>query len=337
MRRKGAFFKQIVLGHVLAGAAGLYFAWVISGTPLMTTGVQFVAPMIVVLCVHTCWLLASGTRLAGQVQRLLARATQTAGLMVAGLLLFAILAPMPNHAQDWGPFGNDITMIVVCALMIAVVVLVVGGLLYGIFFLIWKAIKHRGENDRLNGGVGLAVILSVLGAISLEGVPGAYTFSGSARASAEVEIDATPEAVWATMQTATSPVYPLPQLFTLLPRPVAVTVDEGTTLGANRVVHFSGREGMGDLHLRVTEADPNLARFTVQSDTTPLAGWITFRHLTYRLSPGPDGTTRLTTSLDFERALAPAWFFEPVMRGTGALSMAVLAKDTKARAEGRAP
>jgi hypothetical protein len=135
------------------------------------------------------------------------------------------------------------------------------------------------------------------------------------------------------MQTATSPDFPLPNILGFFPRPVEVSVDESVGLGANRVVQFKGREGAGALHLRVATRTDTTVTFDVMSDTSPYAGWITHQHLTYRITPEGSGT-RIAVTLDFERRLAPNWFFGPMMRGAARLAVDVLARDVKARAEG---
>jgi hypothetical protein len=106
----------------------------------------------------------------------------------------------------------------------------------------------------------------------------------------------------------------------------------GAARGARRVVHFRGREGAGDLTLRVGSRTTEEARFDVVSDTSPIAHWVRHRSLAYRVEAAPGGA-RLTVSLDYDRRLAPSWFFRPFMRLAASLAVDVLARDTKARAE----
>lgn len=134
------------------------------------------------------------------------------------------------------------------------------------------------------------------------------------------------------MEQATSPSFPLPAILSSFPQPVDVVIDEGTALGATRKVAFQGREGAGFLTLIVTERSDTQAVFRVISDTTPYANWIAYKSLTYTVQPENSGT-RLSVSLDFDRLLAPSWFFTPMTKGASRLAMDVLARDVKSRSE----
>jgi len=138
--------------------------------------------------------------------------------------------------------------------------------------------------------------------------------------------------VWQALDTATQPDFPIPSFIAAFPRPVDVMVDEGTALGAKRVVKFKGREGEGLLSLEVTDRTANNAIFTVLSDTSPIAQWVAHRSIEYRVEPA-GLNTKLTVSIQYERKLAPAWFFNPFMNGATAMAMNVLASDVKERAE----
>ena len=181
--------------------------------------------------------------------------------------------------------------------------------------------------------IGSLLIASVaIGGLSLEGLPKTYSFAPEQSAVSTRMVDASVGDVWVAMQAATSPTFPLPSVLDLFPRPVAVSVDEGVVLGANRVVRIEGREGAGDLHLRVMERTEETVGFRVLSDTSPIAGWIGFEALTYRVVPAGEGT-KLSVQLDFVRKLAPAWFFGPMMRGASYAAADVLARDVALRAE----
>ena len=62
--------------------------------------------------------------------------------------------------------------------------------------------------------------------------------------------------------------------------------------------------------------------------------WMRQRTLTYRVEPEGSGS-RLTVTSEYDRLLAPAWFFQPCMRLASFLAVDVLARDTKARAQQR--
>ena len=110
-------------------------------------------------------------------------------------------------------------------------------------------------------------------------------------------------------------------------------IDQGVGLGAIRKVKFQGRGGAGYLTLRVVERADTMARFEVVSDTSPFTDWVPYRTLTYRVIPY-GANTRLEVTLEFDRLLAPAWFFTPAIKGAAYLAMDVLARDVKLRAEG---
>ena len=74
--------------------------------------------------------------------------------------------------------------------------------------------------------------------------------------------------------------------------------------------------------------------FEILSDTSPFAMWVAHKHLTYRVEAAGNDATRLTVSLDYDRMLAPSWFFTPATKGAARLAMDVLARDVKSRAEG---
>lgn len=324
-----------LLPHLLAGGCAFTVAWFVSGTSLRTTGVQFVSPLLLIIAVHVVWMVCAGGIAGSVAMSALRRSCGTAFLTIGVLLLGSIFAPQPALA-DAGEVIAIVATVVVCALMIGIVVGVVA-LVMMAFVRVLRAVFGRGKSgdgpqSRLFDVGTLTVVGAVLMTASLEGTPYGYAFDGQDRASTSRLIAAPADRVWETMQTATSPAFPLPAALALFPQPTDVVVDEGTVLGANRVVQFTGREGAGRLHLRVTEVLPDQAVFTVVSDTTPYRGWVRYTHLTYTVTP-QENDTLLTVTFDFERRLAPRWFFGPVMRGASYLAADVLARDVAARAE----
>jgi hypothetical protein len=296
--------------------------------------VQFVSPLLLMIAVHVLWQACFGTG-AGRLSTVaLRRSCGTALLTITMLLAGSIFAPKPAFA-DADDVLAIMATVVVCALMIGIVVGIVALFLMGMAR-IFRAIFRTGNSDDgpeskfFDLGT-LAVVSAVLVTASLEGTPYGYAFARQDRAAASHEIAAPAARVWATMQTATSPAFPLPAVLSLFPQPTAVVVDEGTVLGANRVVQFAGREGAGQLHLRVTDASADRATFTVVSDTTPYAGWIRYTSLSYVVTPQGHNTL-LTVAIEYERQLAPRWFFGPMMRGAAHLAADGLARDVAVRA-----
>lgn len=323
--------------HLLAASLATFYAWEVSQTQFVTTGLQFVTPFLLVLLVHFGWLFFARASQAGFAQTVLARSAATSIGMVAFVFLAELFAPMPSQANDLEGMLYGILGVLFCVLILALIGAAIGLALYYTYrFLLYlyRSAKGKSDNDD-NTLQDYGILAAVCGALmlaSLEGLPWAYSFNGENRATATVTVDATDSDVWASMQTATSTSFPLPAILHAFPQPVAVLTDEGTGLGANRVVLIRGREGEGTLRLRVTESDAATTRFEVQSDSSPMASWIGFHALSYQVRP-QGKATQLSVSLEYRRKLAPAWFFDPLMKGAAHLAMGVLARDTKARAE----
>ncbi|MEM1232873.1 MAG: hypothetical protein AAGH70_01980 [Pseudomonadota bacterium] len=318
-----------VLPHGAAALGALAFAYGVSLTPAVTSGVQFVAPLAVVLAVHLAWLAARGLE-PGYAAQVLRRGAVT-GIWMA-ILFFAaqMLAPMPSEAST----GEGILTVLFCVFILIVVLAVIGGAIYLLFKLvaaIWSTVSQRDgdDGDRLNDLGVVSLVFAGLALASLEGV--SYRFESAGDATASRFVDASPEAVWSAMGQATSPSVALPTLLAAFPQPVAVPVDQGVTVGAQRQVVIAGREGRGVLHLQVVSRTAHEVRFERVSHTSPMAGWIDIQALTYSVA-GEGSGTRLDVTLEYDRLLAPAWFFEPVMTGAATLAMGVLASDTAARA-----
>ncbi|MEL7460463.1 MAG: SRPBCC family protein [Pseudomonadota bacterium] len=323
--------------HTAAAAAALVLGAWLSGTPLVQTGVQFVAPAAVILGVHLFGLWRANAWTPGFAVRAFTRSAWTALGLLAAMLMGTLVLPTPAEAD----VGEVITAIFTVSFCVAVLVLV-GLVIFAVASLVFKGISAgaralRKDDDDLDTRFfdfgALAVTAVVMLASALEGLPQTYTFPKADRAHVTLNIAAPADRVWQTMETATTPSVPLPAILAAFPKPVDVAVDEGTRLGARREVAFSGREGAGRLRLAVTDRSAARVHFTVVSDTSPYAQWISFRGLTYQVDPAPGGTA-LTVSLAYDRDLSPAWFFGPVMRGAGYFAVRVLARDVKARAEG---
>lgn len=323
--------------HLAAAALALLWAYAVFRSDLTRTGVQFVPPLLVILLVHVAWLAGTGRAGPGYAGIALARTARTALALAGAVLLAEALAPMPGTASvdPDGAFGT-ILMTLVCLLVLAAVLALISVGLYLLYRVLAALLRLvSGRNGRLNDAGTLAGAVLLLAAASVEGLPWAYSFDGRGAARSSHVLDAPPAAVWRAMGTATSPAFPLPPVLRSLPRPVAVTTDEGVGLGARRVVRFRGREGAGDLSLRVTERTPTRVRLAVLSDTGPVANWVALRAITYEVTPRPGGTV-LTVGVEYDSLLAPAWVFVPMVDGAAWLAADVLARDTAARAAGAA-
>lgn len=319
--------------HLLAGTLAMVFAYRVAFSPYVQSGLQFVGPALVIVLTHISWLALRGEVQSGYAQRVFARAAKTCLFFLLVLFLGATFAPMPSQA------GNDILSsafaVLFCLFIIGVVAVVITFAIAITLFILRTlfdlAFKNR-DKDTLNDAGGLLLGVGLLVLMSLEGVPWGYAFSGKGEAGATRIIAAAPAQVWQTLKTTTSPVVPLPTALSLFPQPIDVPVDEGMGLGARRVVTIMGRPGTGDLALKVTQRSDSHAVLTVQSDESPMAVWLAFKTLRYDIAAHPEGTA-LTISLAYDRLLAPAWIFDPMMTAAATLAMGVLAQDAKERAE----
>ena len=328
--------RSLPWDHIVAASAALGLGAWLSGTPLVQTGVQFVAPAAVILIAHLYALRRQDAWVPGFAVRAFSRSLGTAMCLLLAMLFGALVLPTPAGAD----VGEVVGAIFAVSFCVAVLVLV-GFVIFAVAGLLFRGIGagaralRRDKDDpetRIFDFGALALTAVVMLASALEGLPRTYTFPKADQASVTLKIVAPTDQVWDTMETATTPKVPLPAILAAFPKPVDVAVDEGTRLGARREVAFSGREGAGLLSLQVTERNADRAHFTVLSDTSPYAQWISFRGLTYAVTETPEAT-QLTVSLDYDRDLSPAWFFGPMMRAAGYFAVRVLAGDVKARAE----
>lgn len=330
------------IAHVAAGGLALLYAYAISGTGYVTTGLQFVSPLAVVLFVHLIWTGVTRGFVPGFAVHLFGRALVTS-LGIAGCTAgAAVFAPAPVAAESSaGQIIGVIVSVIACLAVLAAVVAAMAAIVYAAGLVLWYifvALRNwfgrppgRGDSRLFDMGA-LAIAALSIGACSLDGIVPLLSFAPQGSISSTVTIAVPPDRVWQTMGTATSPDFPLPVMLKSIPQPVAVLVDEGVSLGARRVVHFRGREGAGDLSLQVSRRTEQEAVFTAVSDTSPIAMWVKQTSLIFKVEPTGKGS-RLTVTSRYERLLSPAWFFKPYIGFATYLAVNVLARDTKIRAE----
>lgn len=329
------FISTNLLIHCIAASAALYYAWLISQSAYVKTGFQFITPVLIIMAVHLLGLAMSRNLSSGFSSVIYKRSAQTAVGMALVIFSTSIVAPQPANAAV-----SDIAGGVLAVAFCVAVIAIIGGIVAFVIYLFFKAIsllfKRSGSNgpeNRLFDFGSLAVSGIFLSVFSLEGHPHSFAFPSGNESFASYHVDATPDQVWRAMEQATSPDFPLPSILSVFPQPTKVVTDEGTALGATRKVAFQGREGMGFLTFKVVERTNAIAVFKALSDTSPYAGWVAHKRLIYKILPEGSGT-RLTVSLEYDRLLAPAWFFSPMTSGAAYLAMDVLARDVKTRAEG---
>ena len=315
----------------------LAYAYTVFRSDFVRSGLQFVAPLIVILVVHVAWIMCTGRMVPGYARDALRCTVQTAIGLAGAVLATEALAPMPSEAAGDENVLGGILVMLACLVILTAVLVAISLAIYAVYRGIGgivRSLRRTGDDGRANDLGALAVVVLLLAAMSMEGLPGAYSFNGRGAATATYRVEAGAAEVWAAIGTATSPAYALPAILYSLPRPVAVTTDEGVALGANRVVRIAGREGVGDLSLRVTERTATRVRLTVLSDTSPMANWVAFRSITYDVLPRPEGA-ELGVTLEYESLLAPTWVFVPMVDGAARLAAGVLARDTMERAAAR--
>jgi hypothetical protein len=332
---------QLALLHLIAGGLALAYAWLVSGTHYVTSGLQFVSPLAVVLLVHLAWLAVRRELGTGFAMVACGRMLATAVCIVVFTVVCAMYAPIPAGAinsddvnRGLGSVGFFFGCLAVLALVVSAAALVIYGIGWGlksIYYMIKGPPKGPGESRLFDASV-VSIALLAIGSASLEGLGPALTFATRDGASVTMVVAASPARVWQEVGKATSPSFPLPRMLRTIPQPVAVLVDEGASLGARRIVHFKGREGEGDLVLKVVRRTDTEAVFEAVSDASPIAMWVRQRSLTFRVEPA-GAESRLTVASDYDRLLSPAWFFRPYIRVAAYLAVDVLARDTKERAE----
>ena len=170
---------ELVLVGLSAGGLALLYAWIVSGTRYMTTGIQFVAPLAIVILVQVAWLGARRELQPGFAGVVFARSLATA-IMICGLTaLSAVFAPMPVAAAADGTVGQ-ILLILACLAVLALVVGAAALVVYGVALAAkaaYNAIKGRSDppnktESRFFDAGAVMLALVAIGTASLEGVDG---------------------------------------------------------------------------------------------------------------------------------------------------------------------
>ena len=112
-----------------------------------------------------------------------------------------------------------------------------------------------------------------------------------------------------------------PLLFKLpFPLPTEFTA-EGASLGDTRIIKFGES---GSFSLEITERTSNSITWTVVENNTPIADWMTLREFEATWSETSEGL-ELTMTITFDRALSPAFYFDPLQRwGVGEMAEVLL-------------
>ena len=133
-----------LLPHLIAGGLALSYAWFLSGTRFVTTGVQFVSPLGLILVLHVVWLIASAQAEPGYARRAYRQTLLTSLGIAACTALFAIYAPFPATAstvsETLGTVAGVIACLAVLALVVVAAAAAVAGIGYG-FHLLFRSIR----------------------------------------------------------------------------------------------------------------------------------------------------------------------------------------------------
>lgn len=203
--------------------------------------------------------------------------------------------------------------------LVAVVAVIVGGLV--------DLARHHDRNQ----GPTLMVVSLPLLLLSLEGVAGS-PFDSRDHATAAVTVSASPAEVEAALAApprfGTDPPAFLKIGFN---RPTGST-GAGIAVGDGRTIAFSG--GNHDDHplrlfgltgersvdhtshmdLTVVASEPGRVVFRVEDDRTMLSRWTDLQRAVVTWQARPDGTTRVTWRLEYERLIYPTAYFAPLQR-----------------------
>lgn len=161
-------------------------------------------------------------------------------------------------------------------------------------------------------------LLAVLPALLLlleERIEG-FSFPRDDEVTVTVSVASSPEEVEKTLsQQPKLQNMHLPMYLSLgFPKPVAIE-QTGITLGDEMVIHWD----IGDVHprfqrFRVTERGPQRVLLSLVEDSSPIAHWLTWTEKEITWEAAPDGTTRVSWTNRWRRALDPGWYFGPAER-----------------------
>lgn len=284
-----------VVTLTLALALGTLGYRAIMGAGLDQTAALFVGlPALLAIVVAT----APATKtVTGLILRVM-----TVGLLLSGILL-----------------GETLVCLVVAAPLVYLI-----GLMIGVPVDISR--RRRARLGRSTDGF-MAVVGLVLLA-GLEGVVPGLSFPTDGSVTTARHVAAAPHQVEAALTATPRFDAPLPlPLRVGFPRPVTAW-GNGLDVGDTRTVTFEGDDHygathIGDLVLTVIERAPGRAVFTVSSDGTRVAQWLRWERAVVTWHARRSGTD-VSWRLDYERRLAPAWYFAPVQHAAARVAAGYL-------------
>lgn len=342
VERKMITLKSDPFLIILATIIAIWFAFSVSASAYVTTGVMFVGPAAVILACHLGLdMLVYHSAVCAS--RIFMRSFASSLLLLAIPIFLLLALPEHAHADTSGiqisNFFAQLGVAIYCTIIAAIVI----GVPLGAIWLLWQAfrslkryyfpatLEKKDENTTINEFGSVFMALAILVGLSLEGLSQAYNFNQDESVSAQIDISAAPEFVWKAIGNASPPNVDLPFWLAMLPHPDSVAKDEGSTPGASRVIRFAGREGAGNMTMVARAVNSDSQTWDVVSDSTPLAHWAQLQSVSYTVTSAPAGSSLVVTGR-FKRVLSPAWFFKPYMRIVVTSAMQVLAQDKHDRA-----
>ncbi len=264
----------------------------------------------------------------------------TAALYLGVPLLLALAVVLsPRAKSSYGMVAKAVTIVLLMSALFLgegfICILMASPLFYGFAMLVTWAAKDMRQGPRMRSALLLPLV-----ALSSEGVTPATTVGQLDAATASIVVQATPQEVEQAMarpldfRQAELPTY----LAMGFPTPLHVH-GEGLAVGATRVVTFDGgseRPGpVPDHHwtaehstlaMSVVEHRPGHVTFAATDDSTPIASWLQWKTATVEWTDQGNGMTRIEWTLNYERQLAPSWYFSPWQQHATGLSAQYLLK-----------
>jgi len=243
---------------------------------------------------------------------------QSAALFIGiPALLALILIHTPSAKSTTGLIFKALTLAMLMAGPVLqegyICVLISAPLFYaiaGLIVFLDKSIRKK-RNPKV---LSIMILYVPFFAMSLEGTLPELTIRDTRNVVAEQILPFSSQEILAQLSKPFVFTAPLPALLNIgFPRPLAST-GEGIGVGAIRKIHFSPGEGRpaGDLVLQVVEATPHFLRFRALSDSSHIKHWLEWKASELRLTPMPDGTTKITWAIQYRRSLSPSWYFNPI-------------------------
>ena len=161
--------------------------------------------------------------------------------------------------------------------------------------------------------IGLVLLASLEGA-----VPG-FEMPREASVTVTRHVHASPGEVAAALARRPDFSRERPRLLQIgFPRPTGAW-GSGLSVGDRRYVEITGdghygTTSVGHLVMEVTRRTPNAVRFATVSDTTRVAEWLGWKTSDVSWTPSAVGGTDVTWTVQYERKLAPFWYFDPIQR-----------------------